>query len=231
MAIINDTDLSLDEIEELLENLPVSQGSPEWFRQRLGRVTASRVKCVVARNRYGNPYKEYEKYMNELIAERITDQSKRFTSKPIEWGKNFEGEAAEYYEELTGNTVYEVPFTKVENMEAGASSDRLVNEDGNLEIKCPNSDTFVKYVLDNKVPYEYFDQVMWQMFVNDKAWTDFVAYDPDVKDPYPKMFIYRQKRDDEYIADMVAKVREFLAEVDRRVEKILNYQVYQEEQK
>ena len=183
MAYLNEAGLSEEEINAALYGIDDSQGSEEWHRRKLGKVSASNVRKVVNRNRYGKPYAEYEKYMNELVAQRITGKAKRFTSGPIEWGKESEPLAVEAYVDLTDNYVYETSFVEDDEIDnAGASSDRLVNEDGNLEVKCPNTDTFVKYVLDNKVPDIYYDQCMWQMYVNKKEWTDFVAHDPDITD-------------------------------------------------
>lgn len=224
MSVINDTEMSCEEVESLLSQAPTAdQGSLGWFEDRLGRVTASRVKDVVWRDRYGRPYKAYETYMNELIAERITGKSKRFTSGPIEWGKNYEDEAAEQYEDLTGEDILTNGFIKIEDMEAGASPDRLVGDDGTVEIKCPNTDTHVRYVLEGKVPNIYYDQIQWQLFATGRKWCDFISYDPEVQDPYPNMFLIRVERDDDYILDMAQKVKEFLVVLDKKLQTLRDY--------
>lgn len=49
----------------------IIQGSVEWFQQRLGKVTASRVADVVAKTKSG-PSASRANYMAQLIAERLT---------------------------------------------------------------------------------------------------------------------------------------------------------------
>lgn len=222
--LINDTDLSREEVESLLASAPeAEQGSEEWYEERLGRVTASRVKDVVWRDRYGKPYKAYDTYMMELIAERITGKRKRFSAGVLEWGKTYEEEAANLYEEITGNEISTSGFVKIDGIEAGASPDRLVGDDGTVEIKCPNTDTYVKYVLEGKVPNIYYDQIQWQLYATGRQWCDFVSYDPEVQEPYPSIFIVRVERDDEYIACMVERVKEFLALMNEKLQKLRDY--------
>ena len=52
-----------------------AQGSPAWFKARVGRVTASRIKDVCASGKGGAPSVTREAYMGELIAERLTGES------------------------------------------------------------------------------------------------------------------------------------------------------------
>ena len=162
--IINETDLDADEVRQLkamgFDIAP--QGSPEWHQERLGRVTASEVIKVIARvyktqaNPEGRLCDTYYTYMNELLAERITRKAKTFSSRGVEWGKEHEEAAATLYQELTGADVRETEFAKIDDLEAGASSDRLVDEDGNLEIKCPDTNTLISFVefLEDKTTFK-----------------------------------------------------------------------------
>lgn len=227
MTVINETGMTPEEVESLLSLAPAAeQGTEGWFEERMGLVTASRVKDVVWRDRQNRPYKAYETYMNELIAERVTGKPKRFTSGPITWGKEHEEAAATAYEEVTGNTIRTNGFIKIEDMDAGASPDRLVNDDGTVEIKCPNTDTHIKYILENKVPDIYYDQIQWQLFATGRQWCDFVSYDPEVLEPYPSLFIIRAERDDSYInGSMVPRVREFLAIMENKLNKLKAYKL------
>ena len=49
----------------------VEQGSEAWHQQRLGKVTASRVKDVLAKGRSGQPSASRANYLAELLIERL----------------------------------------------------------------------------------------------------------------------------------------------------------------
>jgi len=94
-----------------------------------------------------------------------------------------------------------------------ASPDRLVGEDGLVEIKCPNSATHLDTLLSKKVPAKYITQMQWQMAVTGRKWCDFVSYDPRFPEQH-QVFVQRIERDDEHIAQLEKDVAEFLAEVE-----------------
>lgn len=215
----SELDLSADEIAELLSSTePMQQGSAEWFAERLGKVTASRVKDAVT----GTKYKQ-DQYMYELVVHRLTGSEKRFSSKYTDWGINTEEEAAGVYAEITGRELAETGFHEHPTLAAGASPDRLVDDDGLLQVKCPNSDTHLKYLLSDQIPPEYYDQMMWEIRCANKQWNDFMSYDPAFEEIGLSVFIKRLERDQEYIDKMEAKVTAFLARVDETERKLRNY--------
>ena len=63
------------------------QGTPEWFAERLGNLTASRMADATATTKTGWGASRYN-LMAELIAERLTGQpSNGYTNPIIERGK------------------------------------------------------------------------------------------------------------------------------------------------
>lgn len=75
-----------------------------------------------------------------------------FSSSQIRWGEEIEGVARERYKETTGNEVVEVGFIRHLSVDwFGDSPDGLVVDKesgkpiGAIEIKCPKSDTWIKY--------------------------------------------------------------------------------------
>ena len=54
--------------------MTIVQGSPEWFLQRLGKVTASRLSDVLAKIKSGESATRAN-YRAELVAERLTGKS------------------------------------------------------------------------------------------------------------------------------------------------------------
>ena len=53
---------------------------------------------------------------------------------------------------------------------AAASPDRLVGDDGLIEIKCPNSSTHIATLLGKEIDADYLKQIHWQMRCTGRAW-------------------------------------------------------------
>lgn len=228
-VVINETDLTEEEIKQLrsMGFEVADQGSEEWFQERLGLATASRFYDIFnwtkgrqlkdgSWSELPKPQATYYAYRNELIAERLSGNIKRFSSKPIEWGKKHEEDAAAEYEKITGNEVRTLGFIKHPELDAGASLDREVGDDGLVEIKCPNTSTMISYVLDDSPPPNYYCQMQGQMWIANKKWGDFVVFDPYLGET----FIKHVDRDDEYIRLLISRIKVFLIDVDRCEKKL-----------
>ena len=191
----------------------IVQGSPEWFAQRLGKVTASRVADVIAKTKTGYSTSR-ENYMVELALERITGQQQEsFTNSAMQWGTDTEPMARAAYEVLTGELVLETGMVRHPRIEmSGASPDGLVGTDGLLEIKCPNSTTHITTLRTKKPAGKYITQMQWQLACTDRAWCDFVSYDPRMPEGL-QLFTTRIQRDDKLIAELEGEVVQFLDEV------------------
>lgn len=199
----------------------VLQGSPEWFQQRLGRVTASRVADVVAKTKSGYSTSR-ENYMVELALERITGQRQEaYTNDAMRWGTDNEPLARAAYEAKTGELVEEVGMIAHPNIAmSGASPDGLIGADGLLEIKCPNSATHIKTIRTGKPDAKYITQMAWQMACTDRKWCDFVSFDPRMPEGL-QLFTVRVMRDDKLISELETEVESFLVEVAKMVLELL----------
>lgn len=200
----------------------IVQGSPEWFAARLGRVTASRVADVCAKTKSGYSTSR-ENYCVELALERLTgNRQESFTNDAMKWGTETEPLARAAYEASTGAIVDEVGMVAHPTIElTGASPDGLIDADGLLEIKCPNSATHAKTLLSKKPDGKYITQMMWQMACTGRQWCDFASFDP--RFPLPlQLFVVRVARDDEKVSELESEVIDFLKEVDAMVNKLLN---------
>ena len=81
----------------------IEQRTEEWFKQRLGKVTASRIADVIAKTKTG-PSASRANYMAQLIAERLTGQQQEsYSSAAMEWGTQTEP-LARRSEEHTSNS-------------------------------------------------------------------------------------------------------------------------------
>lgn len=198
----------------------IEQGSPEWFAQRLGKVTASRVADVIAKTKTGYSTSR-ENYMAQLVCERMTNTvAESYSNSAMQWGTETEPLARAAYEAHADVLVDEVAMITHPTIEAaGASPDGLVGDVGQLEIKCPNTATHIDTLLSQTVPGKYNTQMQWQMACTGRKWNDFVSFDPRMPDNL-QLFIKRVERDDELIKELEAEVVKFLAEVDEKVEKL-----------
>ena len=204
----------------------IAQGSLQWFEQRRGHLTASRMSDVLAKGKTGEAVTR-QKYRMQIIAERITGLvAESFTSAAMEWGTEQEKFARIRYEADTGYFVDEAEFYTHPTIKwLGASPDGLLNDTGGLlEIKCPNTQTHLGYLLDKKAPAAYINQMQTQMWVTGRAWCDFVSYDPRVPERL-QLFIVRLNRDDALIERMEVEVHKFLSEVEEAINVLENKNV------
>ncbi|KQU96817.1 exonuclease [Ensifer sp. Root31] len=193
------------------------QGTAEWHAMRLGKVTASRVADVIAKTKSG-PSASRAKYAGELIAERLTGSpAERFSNAAMAWGTEQEPEARKTYEFYRDTDVVQVAFVSHPVIgDSGASPDGLVDVDGLLEIKCPETHTHIETLLNKEVPSKYVTQMMWQMACTGRKWCDFVSYDPRLPESM-RFFCRRVHRDDALIAELERDVVAFLNEVRGKV--------------
>lgn len=196
----------------------IVQGTDEWHKLRLGKVTASRVADVVAKTKSGYSASRAN-YAAELIQERLTGlRTEGFTSAAMQWGTDMEPEARSAYEFFRAEEVVQVPFVGHPTIgDAGASPDGLVGPEGLVEIKCPNTATHIETLRFKQVPAKYITQMQWQMACTGRKWCDFVSYDPRMQDSM-RFFCKRIHRDDEMIASLEAEVIGFLKEVREAVD-------------
>ena len=199
----------------------VPQGSPEWLEARAGKVTASRIADVLAKVKTGEAAGRRD-YRAQLVAEILTGrpQESGFTNDAMRWGTEQEPYARAAYECQAGVLVDQVGMVLHPSIERGAASpDGLVDPDGLVEIKCPNTATHLDYLLDGTVPAKYQPQMLWQMACTGRDWCDFVSFDPRLPEDL-QLFVVRFQRDQARIDAMEAEVRAFLVEVEETVSRL-----------
>lgn len=200
--------------------MSIVQGSPEWFADRLGKATASRIADIIAKTKSGYSTSR-ENYCVELALERITgNRQEMYINDAMKWGTDTEPLARAAYEARTGAIVDEVgmvphPFIEM----SGASPDGEIDDDGLIEIKCPNSATHMKTLLSKKPDGKYITQMMWQMACTGRKWCDFVSFDPRFPE-HLQLFVTRVDRDDAVIKAMETEVATFLDDVAQMVSQL-----------
>ena len=194
----------------------MEQRTPEWFAKRLGKVTASRIADLMAKTKTG-PGASRANYLAQLVTERLTGTpTEGFQSPAMTWGIEQEAAARDAYSARMGVLVDEVDFVDHPTMQAGASPDGLVGEDGLIEIKCPNTSTMLEYLEDRTIPQKYRLQMQWQLAVTGRDWCDFVAFDPRLPE-HLQLLVIREPRNTDLVVEITHEVNRFLAEVERKV--------------
>lgn len=201
--------------------MTVIQGSPEWFAQRLGKVTASRLADVMAKGKGSAEAATRATYRAELVAERLTGKAAEgFTNAAMKWGTDCEPLARAAYEAEYGLLVTETGMVAHPHIPmSGASPDGFVSIDGLIEIKCPETKGHIDTILSGEAPTKYIPQMQWQMACTGRAWCDFVSFDPRMPEDM-KLFVKRVPRDDKRIAELEDEVVAFLAEVSDTVARL-----------
>jgi putative phage-type endonuclease len=200
----------------------VEQGSDAWHKARLGHITASHISDVMAKGKGKEESVTRYNYKVKLVAERMTgvSASDGYTNSAMEWGVDQEQFACMAYEAREETFLTRTGFWLHPTIDwLGVSPDRLVGDDGLVEVKCPNTPTHVQYLLNREVPAKYFNQIQCQLWVTNRLWCDFVSYDPRLP-LHKQLLILRVHRDQHVIALMQEEVQKFLGEVEDLIIKL-----------
>jgi hypothetical protein len=158
----------------------IEQRSPEWFRARLGVITASKASDFLA----GESTDTYKNYIAEKAAEQLAGElPEEINAKALQWGRDHESSAYSAFEFVTGLTVEQVPFIYRDLTGSfGCSPDGICSDGAGLELKCPwSSREFIKFVRDNMPKKEEIKQIQFCMWVSGASSWYVAKYDPRFK--------------------------------------------------
>jgi hypothetical protein len=193
------------------------QGTPGWFKDRLGFVTGSVVKAVFATIKSGEAAARADLRVDlclQLITGDVPEQG--FKSLEMIWGTEKEPLARLAYEMATGNDVEESGFVYLaDGTKAGCSVDGFTKDGGRIglvEFKCPKSKTHWNYIKDGKAPAEYMPQIVHNLWITGAEFCDFMSFDPRMPEGL-QTFLIRVERDEAAIQAHAAGVMEFLETV------------------
>ena len=190
------------------------QLSPEWFATKVGIPSAASFDQIVTTK--GEPSKSRQKYMYQLAGEIILGSKvETYVNAAMQRGTELEPEARKAFEFIHEVVVKKVGFVFMDEQKRyGASPDGLL-EDAGLEMKCPQIQTHVGYLLDNKLPTDYFQQVQVGMLVTGfKSWY-FMSYFPGLP-PLIKLV----ERDDGFCGKLKFELDRFCLELAEIVNKL-----------
>lgn len=197
-----------------------NQGTEQWFRDRLGRATASGFADVLAKGPKGGESVGRWKYKRQLALERIAQtREEGFSSRVTDRGHEQEPFARIAYIARTGRNVIVPDFIAHPTMMAGASPDGLIETAGVFEAKRQIREIHIDVLLTGEIPNQYVPQVQGELWITKRQWCDFVSYNETLPDPLD-LIIVRVERDEEYIKALEIAVAQFLIEVDEMVKQI-----------
>ena len=207
-----------------MSNEELVQGSEDWFKARLGVITASRLGDVMRKTKWGeSTYKA--KLRLELAIERITGKSASSVvmNQAMRDGVEREPDARALFEAVTGKEVAEVgSFDHPTIVNTSASPDGLIRgENACLELKAPTHATHAKNLMSDTMPKNYVYQVQWQIACTESDFAYFASYHPD----YPKdlrLKWVKVERDDSVIKSLEEEVRSFDISIEDLIIKIQN---------
>lgn len=192
-----------------MEALPHYQRSAEWFKQRLGKFSASEIHKLLGVKGLGETGKSYcfQKAIELCFGE---DRTERFETFDMKRGIELEPVAFHKFKELKAEEFIDVQETTFfpygEN--AGASPDGLVGSDAVLEIKCPRSEKFFRLVAEgvDAIDKEYLAQIQMQIMCSNSERAHFFNYIVfNGQEMFHEIIVPRDE-------DMIAKIKERITE-------------------
>ena len=197
-------------------HVEVEQNTDAWYAEKLGKPSASCADKIITDDL--KPSKQREGYMYELAAERITGRRdmNRFSSGYMDQGHEQQEECRKLYELMHDCVVSPAGVCYPDKMKRYlCSPDGLILDSHGLEMKNPAPKTQVKYLLNNKLPTEYFPQIQFSLLVTGFKFWDFMSYSPGLNP-----LVLRVERDERYITALGAELFRFCAELDEIVKRI-----------
>lgn len=157
----------------------IVQGSDEWKRLRLGKITGTRVKNIMKPDNLS--------VVDELIAEMVSGEIEEdgFINEAMQRGKDYEPLARNEFQSKHRLNIEQFGFIQSSKYEwLGFSPDGLVKSESigkyelAIEIKCPETKTHVRYIRQNSLPNEYKYQIYTAFIVcQDLTDLEFISYD------------------------------------------------------
>lgn len=201
------------------------QRTDEWFKDRLGRFTASKIHLLYSVGKSGKMTQGLETYILEKVVEEITGTWDETDAKAMAWGRKYEPKAISLFELYHDKVVVEAPFIKFGDHSGGSPDGLVEGEDACIEVKCPYNSTYHIKHLECDTPEkllsltkEYYCQLQWNIHVIDGTHGYFISYDPRIFDM--PLHVLTIPRDDETI-DFIKKGLQIASEV--KEEKLSKY--------
>lgn len=161
-------------LEELKKKPLIKQRTPEWFKLRENRLTASDLYEAVK-----NPF--------SLAKKKVKNINYNSNAIPaLKWGTMFEPMATRIYSIMNNKEVFEFGLIINDNIENfGASPDGITEDGIMIEIKCP----FKRKIIDGEIPEKYYYQIQGQLAVCNLYNCDYIECEFECYDTFDDYLI------------------------------------------
>lgn len=197
---------------DALDNLKGKE--EQWLDLRKGKFTASEfVRLMGYEDKTSLPDGALT-YIKECALELLTNdiREKRYSSSKLDWGHEWEAEAAEEFMKETGIEVVRYGRQQefiVKGEDVGATPDGIIEQSnivvGGIETKCPDAKTHLEYMETLTISNfkeklkKYYWQIQGCMYVTGANYWYFISFDPTFKNPEKRLFYLKIERNDDDI--------------------------------
>lgn len=183
-------------MSEPIYHFEFRQLTPEWAKMHIGIPSCSQFSRIMDTDfnpRKGDTLKTfiYEKCAETFRGVALPD----FTSFVTDQGMILEADARDYFRLETGHDVKTCGFVESADRLTGCSPDGLIDDDCGLEMKCPQVVAHCKYLIEEKLPNDYIQQVHGSLYVTGRKSWYFYSY----RRGFPS-FVLKVKRDEEIMS-------------------------------
>ena len=174
------------------------QRTPEWHKERRGKLTASVAGAAIGVNPYQTPLALYKQLTG------LVEFSGNFMTQ---YGTNNEPNGLLEYSIMSRTEVVPTGFHVHKTLPwLGGSPDGLVGDKGLVEVKCPFGNKKPMWE-DYTIPLQYFVQVQVLMEVTDREWCDLIAWRPN------EQGVWRFLRDRDFMQGILPAMANFHAAI------------------
>ena len=147
----------------------LQQKSWDWFRLRAGKVTGSELKNLITDKLAIRKWttETPNTYLHRKIAEKWRGEALQSFggNQQTDQGVLWEERARKHFASFLEVDIETVGGIESDDKRCWCSPDGIIGETTGLEIKCPNADTHVGWLLIGDVPEEHVLQVHFSMLV------------------------------------------------------------------
>ncbi len=185
------------------------QGSELWREAKAGTPSSSNFAKIITTK--GQPSKSAEGYMFQLVAELLLGYMEEgYQSAAMEEGKAREAESRALCELVLGAEIQQVGVVyKNDQKNVLCSPDGIIDGKEGLELKNPLAKTHIEYMLKDKVPTKYFQQLQGSLWVCGFDTYHFCSYFPGLP-----LFHKVVHRDEKFIQALETEMIKFLRELN-----------------
>ena len=191
------------------------QRSPEWYLARAGNPGASSISKIITNA--GTISKSQEDYLYQLAGEVLTGKCEDgFQSQAMLNGIEREDTARTLFEMIYGTEVKQCGIVYKDEWKLyHCSPDGLIGDHAILELKNPMLKTHVRYLLDGKLPADYFGQCQMSLYVCERD----LCYFMSAYEGLPPLII-EVHRNEPFIDKLAKVLDDFVVDLNQVVKRL-----------